>query len=204
MILLSWVHEQYIHRPRVETLLRLLVPLLPANASVLDVGSGDGLLARRIADARPDCRVEGIDVLVRPNTRIPMKRFDGHRIPYDDKSVDVVMFVDVLHHCEDPSELLREAARVARVAVVIKDHSRDGLLAGPTLHMMDWVGNAHHGVVLPYNYWTTRKWRETLAQIGLGVEQWEANVKLYPRVLNWLFGRSLHFTARLRPQSAGS
>jgi hypothetical protein len=37
--------------------------------------------------------------------------------------------------------LLREAARVAREAVVIKDHTKNGLAADATLRFMDRIGN---------------------------------------------------------------
>ena len=69
---------------------------------------------------------------------------------HPDASFDVVMFVDVLHHTDDPLLLLQEAQRVGKI-ILVKDHFRKGFLAGPTLRFMDWVGNAHHGVVLPYN-----------------------------------------------------
>ena len=66
-----------------------------------------------------------------------------------------------------PTVLLREAARVARQGVVIKDHTRDGILAGPILRFMDFVGNAHHGVALPYNYWPRRCWIGAFEELGL-------------------------------------
>ncbi len=50
-----------------------------------------------------------------------------------------------------PARLLAEAKRVSRGGIVIKDHFREGVLADATLRFMDWVGNAQHGVVLPYN-----------------------------------------------------
>src|SRR5205085_9858791 len=127
--------------------------LIPQSASTLDVGCGDGQLASEIIRSRPDLSFKGIDVLVRPESAIPVSAFDGAHIPFPDCSFDVVMFSDVLHHTDDPLVLLREAARVARRSIVIKDHLIKGLLARPTLAFMDRVGNRRHGVPLPYNYW---------------------------------------------------
>ena len=42
---------------------------------------------------------------------------------------------------------------MAARGIVLKDHTRNGLFSGSTLRFMDWVGNARHGVRLPYNYW---------------------------------------------------
>ena len=153
MSLLDTIHGGYVFKRRVRVLSRHLSELLPHNASVLDVGCGDGLIAQQIMEKRGDLTVKGIDVMVRPQTHIPVEKFDGRKIPHADASFDAVMFVDVLHHTDDPFVLLQEARRVSRQAVVIKDHIRQGFLAGQTLRFMDWVGNARHGVVLPYNYW---------------------------------------------------
>jgi SAM-dependent methyltransferase len=130
-------------------------------------------------------------------------------IPFETKSVDVVLFVDVLHHTTDPTILLREAKRVASDSVVIKDHTKDGLLAGQTLSFMDWVGNARHGVALPFNYWPEARWRGAFEDLSLYVAYWRKTLGLYPWSHTWLFDRSLHFIARLtnkrrapRPRSA--
>lgn len=197
MSLLGNLHGRYVHSRRVRVLRDTLAGLLPQKARVLDVGCGDGLLASLIVEQRPDLEISGIDVLVRPGTKIPVSEFDGSHIPFGDQSFDAVMFVDVLHHTDDPAVLLAEAKRVAR-QTIIKDHRLNGVLAGPTLRFMDWMGNAPHGVVLPYNYWPHEKWQESFASLNLKVLEWKEDLQLYPKPADWVFGRSLHFVCQLQ------
>jgi SAM-dependent methyltransferase len=201
MSVVGTVHANLVFGRRVRVLAHQLANLLPQNATVLDVGCGDGTLDSLILRSRPDLVINGIDVLVRPQTHIPVTSFDGTTIPYANQAFDVVMFVDVLHHTNDPMVLLREAKRVARRAIVMKDHAKEGMLAGPTLRFMDWVGNRHHGVVLPYNYWTHSEWERAMNDLGLGVSTWNANVRLYPWPATHLFDRALHFVAKLTPDA---
>ena len=199
MRLLDRVHGQHVHVRRVRVIGEQIATLLPRNARVLDVGCGDGSLAASIKERRPDLDFSGIDVLVRSKTSIPVQQFNGSRIPYGDRSLDVVMFVDVLHHTDDPMVLLREATRTASTAIVVKDHTLTGPFAGPTLRFMDWVGNARHGVALPYNYWKRQQWFDACEQLGLEIGVWQADLKIYPWPATWVFDRSLHFIARFDP-----
>ena len=112
--------------------------------------------------------------------------------------MDVIMFVDVLHHTSDPKILLAEAARVGR-SVLIKDHLREGFLANETLRLMDWVGNAHHHVVLPYNYLSRAEWNAAFGDIGLQVRRFDTKLHLYPAPFSWIFERGLHFIAFCTP-----
>jgi SAM-dependent methyltransferase len=194
---LERVHGARVHPRRVRVLADWLAPLLPANARVLDVGCGDGLVGRFIAERRPDVVVRGVDVQIRPHTHIPVNQFDGRHLPRETDKPEIVMFVDVLHHTDDPMVLLREAAQTATKGILIKDHTLDGLLAGPTLRFMDRVSNVKHGVSIPYNYWPKRQWLEACSQLGMNVTAWFADLKIYPGPADWIFGRSLHFVARL-------
>jgi SAM-dependent methyltransferase len=197
MNLSHYVHDSYVHHRRIRVLCSHLVQLLPARVSVLDVGCGDGLLAWSLQQRRSDVTIQGIDVLVRARTYISVEKFDGHHIPYADKSFDVIMFVDVLHHTIEPLHLLREAVRVASIAVIIKDHLLQGWCAGPTLRAMDDIGNAHHGVALPHNYWSKKSWMAAFELLGLKITEWKPKLGLYPWPASWIFDRSLHFVARL-------
>jgi SAM-dependent methyltransferase len=196
--LVGRAHSSLIFGRRAAVLGDVLGRLVDRGSVILDVGTGDGSIAAKIASKQKDTTIEGIDVLLRPETHIPVQLFDGAAIPYDDDSVDVVSFVDVLHHTENPDQLLSEAARVSRRSVVIKDHLSENRLDYLTLRLMDWVGNAPHGVVLPYNYVSRGVWLERVERAGLEVEVFETDIPLYPWPLSAVFGRSLHFVARLR------
>ncbi len=202
MKLIEKIHGSYIHQHRVESLQRGLLKVLPATGSVLDVGCGDGLLAAQIQQSRPGLQLTGIDVLVRPETHVPVTSFDGQLMPHDDDSFDVVMFVDVLHHTENPAQLLAEACRVSRQWVVMKDHNRDGWLAESTLRFMDRIGNQRYGVELPYNYLSRLEWETLWQQTGLDVDSYLPRIDLYPGMLKPFFERQLHFIARLKKNAA--
>jgi SAM-dependent methyltransferase len=196
LTLLGSAHSCLVHSRRVRVLAELFAELLPYGHTVLDVGCGDGLVAALIAEKRRDVTMSGVDVLPRPHTHISMSLFDGQQLPFGDNSVDTVLFCDVLHHTRSPVVLLKEAQRVARHSVLIKDHISDGPLARLTLRLMDCVGNAPHGVVLPYNYLSTREWDAALIRTGLTCEFMKRKLNLYPWWADCVFGRTLHFIGR--------
>ena len=198
--LLDKVHGDWVHGRRVEVLSRHLAEVTPPDARVLDVGCGDGLIGSLMQRPRPDIEVSGIDIAVRDQTHIRVDEFDGLSIPRDDDSVDVVMLVDVLHHAEEPEKLLGEAARVARRALVLKDVTPLGPGSDATLRFMDWVGNARHGVPLPYKFWTQEEWRRAFADLDLSVEEVRRRLGIYPPPWNLAFEKRMHFIVRLVPR----
>jgi SAM-dependent methyltransferase len=193
------IHDAVVAGRRARILARGFAELLGDARTVLDVGCGDGSIDLLIQGAIPGLSIRGVDVLVRANTKIPVERFDGRTLPFGDKTFDALIFVDVLHHTDDPRVLLKEAKRVARSAVVLKDHTMEGPLAYQTLRFMDWVGNAQHGVSLSSNYWREQRWHDAFASIGFRVERWRSRLDLYPWPASLLFDRRLHFIARLKP-----
>lgn len=199
--LVTRIHDAVVSSRRTQRLAALLAEALPQGARCLDVGAGDGAVAALLAGLRPDLRIEGIDVMVREDARIPVRPYDGRTLPLADGATDVVVFVDVLHHTDDPAAMLAEARRVARRAVVIKDHLCDSRLDRATLAGMDWLSNAPLGIHLPYNYLSSAGWERLFARVDLQPDLWRTDLGLYGWPLHVFFDRRLHFLARLVPKA---
>ena len=84
--MLGTVHGKLVFNRRVQKLAAAIAERLPRDSRVLDVGCGSGDLAALVMQLRPDVRIEGIDVLVRPDTAIPVHAYNGSDIPFPDNS----------------------------------------------------------------------------------------------------------------------
>jgi SAM-dependent methyltransferase len=192
-------HREIVSGRRVGRLGRAVAELIPTECrSLLDVGTGSGDVARRVQAARPGLRVEGVDVLVRPRVAVPTRWFDGRTLPFADGAFDAVTLIDVLHHTDAPGRLLAESRRVARSCVIVKDHWQKGPFDRGLLRLMDWVGNAPHGVPLRYDYFSPAGWDALCREAGLTVERTTQGLGLYPFPFSRLLERHLQFASRLR------
>ena len=139
----------------IEALDRLIVTERLQSLSLLDVGTGSADIPGAVADW---CRargivaeVTGLDLSERNlrvarsrlgvNQAVQLVRGDSLRLPFADRSVDVVTASLLLHHFEDADvvRLLKDFARVARRAVIVNDLIRNlvpywfARLSGPLL-----------------------------------------------------------------------
>ena len=96
---------------------RFLVDHVPDEGVVLDIGCGGGKMLRTLARERPGAQLHGCD-LKPPGEQSPSFEFrlvgNPARLPYDDRSIDTALVIDVLEHVPRPDEFLREVARVVR------------------------------------------------------------------------------------------
>ena len=91
----------------------------------LDLGTGPGYVAREIARHRPDLKMVGLDLAAHMveqashqqpgaerNERGLWLHGDGHRLPFGNGALDLVVSSFALHHWDEPLRVLNEIARV--------------------------------------------------------------------------------------------
>jgi SAM-dependent methyltransferase len=195
-----YLHNSLVLGRRYKRLTSALARLIPSDHEItgLDIGCGSGGISRLIMAGSKNVKMMGVEVLVRPNTPIPVAEYDGKKLPFDEQSFDFCMLVDVLHHTEDLQVVLSEAVRVARQFVLIKDHYCQGAIDRLTLRFMDWGGNKYSGVALPYNYLSREQWASLFQSCHLIPEICNESLELFPFPASLVFERQLHFVAKLK------
>lgn len=119
--------------PRVRKVLGVLKGLQPS--SLLDIGSGRGAFLWPLLDAFPDLPVTALDLLdfrvadilaVRDGgvSTVTALCGDATRLPFADKSFEVVTLLEVLEHIHDTKRALAEVCRVANRFVVLSVPSK--------------------------------------------------------------------------------
>jgi ubiquinone/menaquinone biosynthesis C-methylase UbiE len=113
---LRWVYR---------SLAREIAAATPHGATVLDIGTGPGVLLVELARMRPDIELIGVDIsadmvasaernLASYGRRATVHVGDVARLPFADHCVDLVVSSLSLHHWADPAAAVPELARVLR------------------------------------------------------------------------------------------
>lgn len=197
--LLKNIHAKFIFSQRIERLSSRIASLVPNGSTILDIGCGTGQVGFLVRKKKK-VHVQGVELALRENCLIDVVEFDGRQLPFEADSFDVCMFVDVLHHTDNVKELVKEACRVSRELVIVKDHNYANVFEHLLLKVMDWVGNRPHGVILPYNFLKEKQWENIFSSAGLVPVAQLNSLRLYPPFIDFFFGGKLHFLVCMRKQ----
>jgi len=134
------------------------------GSKILDLGCGSGIAAREFQDFFK-AKVIGIDIRDNRLVPIPFQIFDGKNLPFENDSFDIVLINYVLHHCEDPETLLREAKRVAKRIIIFEDLP-EGFLAKLRcqIHQITFFGGKR-----TFNFKKREEWKKIFEKLGLKI-----------------------------------
>lgn len=142
---------------------------------VLDIGAGGGWVGKRISIAR-EAAVTLLDVKDMNRTDLPMQLYDGKNMPFPDASFDDSLLSFVLHHCEDPTQVLRETIRVTKKRIVIFEDTFHTLFEKFLTCANDWISNSPFFLAnpfkmnMPFHYKRVAEWEDIFEKFSLKVE----------------------------------
>lgn len=130
---------------------------LADDAAILDVGCGKGFMLQDFGLLMPRARLEGLDVSsyavenAHPGVKDRLRVGDARKLPYADKSFDLVTAINVAHNfeLEECAQAILEVQRVARQhAFIVVDAWRNDaeklalekwvLTCVTAMHVQDW------------------------------------------------------------------
>ncbi|BBM83629.1 methyltransferase domain-containing protein [Candidatus Uabimicrobium amorphum] len=107
---------------------------------VLDNGSAEGYLGEYIHE-KLHIKVHNLDVLPLNKSYLPYTIYDGKKIPLADSSIDTTICALMLHHCEDPQQVLSEVVRVTRKRIIILESTFENTFDLKLLQFFDRSAN---------------------------------------------------------------
>ncbi len=153
---------------RAKSISQMFSGLINSGDKVIDIGLGNGIIAKQIKDAF-GADIEGVDVVDYNNSEIKNTIYDGLHLPFEENSFDSAIILETLHHCNDMIQVLKETRRVVRKKVIILEDIYENLYEKYTLLFHDYISNARKGVKCPYYFQTKERWREIFSEIGLKI-----------------------------------
>ena len=139
---------------------------------ILDLGAGDGLLAREIKE-QLDKEVILVDIVDYNYTDLPLILYNSEgKLPLMDEEVDTTILYTVLHHSSDPEHLLEEAMRVTKHRLIIKEAYIEEDNSKMTNSFFDWFYNRVIGdedINVPLNFLKVEGWEKILKSCGFDV-----------------------------------
>jgi ubiquinone/menaquinone biosynthesis C-methylase UbiE len=92
--------------------------------------------------------------------------YNGDQLPYEDDSFDTVLILFVLHHANNPKQILQEAKRVSRDRIIIKEDIYKNNLDFTITKLSDSLANLEF-FGHPHNNLKDEEWKSTFKSLGL-------------------------------------
>ena len=103
----NWVRQQELNAIK-----KWFIAKVTEKANLLEIGGGDGFLARCLADMGFD--VVSIDIEPREPSCFPVEKGDCTCLEFEDKSIDIIFSSNVLEHITDLETAFSEMKRVLK------------------------------------------------------------------------------------------
>jgi len=145
-------------------MIKKFLPYINVNDKILDIGSGPCNICKVLINK--GFNITPLDIKDKSfvNNLKPVL-YDGVKIPFNNDSFDVALIVTVLHHAQDPDNLIKEAKRISRKIIIIEDIYSNVINKYLTFFFDSLTNFEFEGH--PHTNRTDLQWKDTFKRLGL-------------------------------------
>jgi len=158
--------------------------------TILDLGAGKGKIGELLA-IKTEQKITLTDISDYNVTNLPLIIYDGHRLPFQDKSFDTTIIVFVLHHLAHKQQLLKEVKRVTKQRILIVEDTPVTSFAkiswwcwDHAINILERLSHSTYDTVFDHPL-TPKEWQAIFKQLNLSLihvlkyRNW-SELRMYP------------------------
>ena len=154
---------KYLYAKRSQYYARLVSPYINKGEKILDIGAGTGLISEILGNK---AKMTLLDVKNYNQTKLPLKIYDGKKIPFKDKSFDTALLLTVFHYIPNQVEFLREVKRVCNKIVMVDDVYKTSF-GKFIVNLNDSVVSNTVGIFTKFNFLKDEEFKQIFKKAGL-------------------------------------
>ncbi|MSR78358.1 MAG: class I SAM-dependent methyltransferase [Candidatus Omnitrophica bacterium] len=158
-------------------------------STMLDFGAGDGWYSYQLKQVNIATKMIALDTVKRKQSFLETTLYDGEKLPFPDRSMDLILSIDAIHHTPYPIKIIYELLRCTGKYLLIKDRVYWTGLGKASLSLLDEIGNRRFGIPSTYRYQHAWEWFPAIAQAGFQLSEFIYPLKCNRSLLGWWSNR---------------
>jgi SAM-dependent methyltransferase len=172
----KWLYSSEFGKKWISEKLACVTPFLQKGDKVVDIGCGNARLAYELKQKGFDICLLDVANLSDFSDFTPLV-YNGNQMPFEDKKFDKALLITVLHHTENPLEVLRETKRIAKEIIIIEDIYRN-IFQQYLTYFMDTLVNFGFSN-MTYQNRNDAEWKHVFSALSLKIQAENEKVVLF-------------------------
>ncbi len=157
------------------------------QSRILDVGAGELYISRLMQDYLKS-KVVGVDVIDYKTNYIENYLIKNNKLPFPDKSFDIITFNDTLHHIDIRGQklILKEAMRVGKEKIIIFEDAKN-----LTSYLLDFLTN-RLSMPKAFSHKNIKEWKNFMYKMGYEARYYKVRKHFYYPLKHYIFTINLN------------